>query len=194
MQRLRLKEPFQPGVTKFEEGVHYNYTPGGHTLILSRRNPSLAEIYDVRKGPSLFALGLEQEVLVFMAKFGDWPWQVAHYNWWINPPIMRPDPMDDLHRCNGGLALNVCLVNASNGLVEALRAVRLSQDFGCFLLEAVELQTRHPFDPMHYLGVVEKASAEFHDDKRVVENAICLCSADFAFADHLKVRRPSVCH
>lgn len=194
MQRLRLKEPFHPGVTGFEEGVHYNYTPGGHTLILSRRNLNLSEIYDVRKGLSTFALGLEQEALFFVAKFGDWPWQVAHYNWWINPPIMRPDPMDDLHRLHGGLSLNVCLVNATNGLVEALRAIVLAHEFSRSLLEGVELQTKHPLDPMHYLGIVEKARGKFHDDRRVAENAICVCSADFACEEHLGVEMPGVWH
>jgi hypothetical protein len=185
MRRLKIGEPLHTGGTGFEEGVHYNYTPGGHTLTLSTMNPGPSEIYDVRKGQSVFALGVAEEALFLFAKFGDGSWQVANYNWWINPPVMRPDPTDDLQRLRDGLSLNVCLVSASNGLVEALRSVRLSLEFGSFLLGSIEQQARRPFDPWHYLDVVEKATARYRDESSIMREVTCLCIADVSFADSM---------
>jgi hypothetical protein len=184
MQRIRVGEPFHPGVTGYEEAIHYNYTTGGHTLILSRNDPGLSEIYDVRKGQTTFALGLADEVLFLFGKFGDQSWQMAHYNWWINPPVMRPDPMNDLHSLNGGFSVNVCLINASNGLVAALRSVNLSDDFSSCLLGSVERQIHHSFDPMHYLEVVEKTRGKYLDEGSIITDSICVCVIDDSFADH----------
>ncbi|AFM27766.1 hypothetical protein [Desulfomonile tiedjei] len=193
MQRIRVGQPFHPGVTGYEEAIHYNYTTGGHTLILSTKNPDLSLIYDIRKGPATLALGLDEEVLFFFGRFGDQSWQKAHYNWWINPPIMRPDPMDDFHNLKDGVSLNVGLINASNGLVAALRSVKISGDFSRCLLGSVEQQIRHPFDPMHYLEVVEKSRGKYLDESSILNDSICLSVIDDSLRGN-PVFSDSTCH
>lgn len=191
MRRLKVGLPLQQGATDFEEGVHYNYTPGGHMLTLSRKNPGRSEIHDVQRAQSTFALRIANEALFLLARFGDCPWRVAHYNWWINPPIMRPDPLTDLQSLDGGVSVSVCLVNASDGIVEALRAVRLPYRFSYLLVENVELQSRHRFDPYDYLATVEDAKRKYPDGSSMVADAICVCTADFELAD--RVAAPISC-
>jgi len=194
MQRLRVGEPLHLGITGFKVGVHYNYTPAGHTLTLSRNDPSRSEIEAVQQGQGVFALILQDEALFFLARFGDSRWQLAHYNWWINPPVMRPDPMEDLARLNDGLSVNACLVNAANGLVSALRTFRLSHEFGCSLFGCVELQSRQVFDPWHYLDLVETAGSKYLDGDGVLENALCVCVADLSLSGPLTAAMPDVRH
>ena len=178
MRRLKVGEPFHPGVTGFEEGIHYNYTPFGHTLTLSLREPFTAELEAVREGNAAFAL-IGADVADFVvARFGDRPWKVAAYNWWINPPAMRPDPASDLATLNGGLSMNLCLVNASNGLVQAIRTVHLSHEFGFLLLNRIDLQTRQAFNPWQYLEVVRETTATYQDGQCLVAEALCVCTAD----------------
>jgi hypothetical protein len=135
---------------------------------------------------------LKGATLGFKAKFAESPWQVAHYNWWINPPIMRPDPLGDLQTLENGVSVSVCLVNASNGILEALRSVRLSREFTCSLLGTVELQSRHRFDSCDYLGVVEKMRKKYADGSDIIASALCICIADFKLADPADARIPRV--
>jgi hypothetical protein len=193
MVRLKVGAPLHPGVIGYEQGVHYNYTAGGHTLIMSSLRPTPSEIDNVRDRPSVFAVNLCEEALFLLAKFGDSPWKMAHYNWWLNPPVMRPDPIADLENLNGGVAINACLVNASNGLIEALRAVRLSLEFSFSLLSSVELQARQAFDPWHYLDLVEKTSTKYREGNRVIEEALCVCTGDSCLTDRVADGLPHVC-
>jgi hypothetical protein len=177
MRRLKLGEPLYPGVAGFEEGVHYNYTPGGHMLTLSVRNPSASEVDAIRAGQWEFALSATDEAILVLARFDDQPWRIADYNWWINPPVMRPDPPADLARLNGGLPLSVCLVDAANAIVQALRLVRLSPEFASLLFEKVELQTRRAFDPCRYMEAVLKIRTGFRDGGGTVPGILCVCHA-----------------
>ncbi|MFH0824283.1 MAG: hypothetical protein V2B18_16135 [Pseudomonadota bacterium] len=56
-----------------------------------------------------FALSATDEAIFFLLRFGDDPWHAADYNWWINPPVMRPDPLADLAGLKGGLPMSVRL-------------------------------------------------------------------------------------
>lgn len=178
MIRLRVGEPFHPGVTGFAEGTHYNYNPFGHTLTLSIQHPSESEIEEIRERRPSFALIDSGAALFVLTRFSDLTWRAAAYNWWINPPAMRPDPIYDLEALNGGISIKACLVDASTGLVEVLRAVRLSHEFGSALLRIVESQTRKAFNVWEYLEKVRETSLKSWEEQRVIADALCLCVAD----------------
>jgi hypothetical protein len=63
MQRIRVGQLLAPGVHGYEEGVHFNYTAGGHTLRIARKNPSQSEIEAVQSGQTSFALASRGEVI-----------------------------------------------------------------------------------------------------------------------------------
>lgn len=185
MLRLRVGYPLRPGATSYVQGVHYNYTAGVHTLLVSTNNPSPSDIENFQTGSPIFAVTQEKEALFIYFRFGNSSWRWAHYNWWINPPVMRPDPVNDLHGLCGGICVNACLVNASNGLIEALRAVRLSSDFSISLLRRVTIQSREAFDPWHYLETVEKNRAMHGESGPAIEQSICMCVGDCSLPDFL---------
>ncbi len=195
MIRLKVGDFLHPGVTSFEEGVHYNYSFGGHTLTIAAKDPSLSEIAEVQVKQSMFALDIVDEAVILLSKFGGAPWRFAHYNWWINAPVMRPDPLSDLEKLHGGvLSINVCLVNSSNGFVEALRAVFLSHELSFLLLQNVALQTRSAFDPFHYLDVIERTHRKFRDTNSVLADAICVCTGDVLLMDYASAQGSRLCN
>ena len=173
MQRIRVGLPLVPGVHSYEEGLQYDYTAGGHTMRIARKNPSQSEIDAVQSGQTLFALASRGETMFILAKFGQLPWELTHYNWWINAPLMRPDPYVDQERLNGGIRANVCLVNASNGLVAALRSVRLPQEYSEVFLQMVQSQMIPPFDPWRYLEVVEQTFEQVPNRSDLLREAVC---------------------
>lgn len=178
MRKIRVGKPLAPGVRDYEEGIHYNYTIGGHTLIMVKKEPSRVLIESVQGGQTAFALLSREDVIFVLVKFGRLPWEIAHYNWWINAPAMRPDPWSDLERHNGGLVAHVCLVNASNGLVAALRLVTLPAEFTHVFLQMVQSQMAPPFDPWRYLEVVERTFQQVPNRSDLLKEAVCFCMED----------------
>lgn len=178
MEAIRVGLPLVPGVLGYEEGVHYNYTFCGHTLRMAMAEPKRAEIQAVQRGQAVFALARREDAIFILSRFGDLPWKAAHYNWWINPPVLRPDAWIDMERLKGGLTVGVCLVNASDGIVAALRAVRLSQELSSMFIEMVQIQMRPPFDPWRYLEVVEQTFQPDADPRSLLKDALCMCVAD----------------
>lgn len=174
MRALRIGDPLHQGVTGFEEGAHYNYTMGGHTLILSVKNPLLSQINAVKEGEAVFGLMVREEAIFLLCRFGSLDWQVTHYNWWINPPVLRPDPRADAQCVQGRAVLAVALVNASDGIVHALRSVRLHEEFSHHLLSAVEAQTRPRFDPWRYMEVVEEVLHGSRTPAALLNEAMCV--------------------
>lgn len=108
---------------------------------------------------------------------------------------MRPDPLSDLEKLHGGvLSINVCLVNSSNGFVEALRPVFLSHELSFLLLQNVALQTRYAFDPCHYLEVIERTRRKFRDTNSVLADAICVCAGDVVLMDYASAQGSRLCN
>jgi|GEM_PF-5328626 len=179
MDRIRIGQPLVRGVHGYEEGVHYNYTRGGHDLRMVVKEPHRSVVDAIQKQPAWFALVRREAAVFILSRFGSLPWKVAHYNWWINPPLMRPDPWSDLMRLNGsGLSASVCLVDATDGIVAALRSVRLSLELSRLFIQMVEIQTRPPFDPWRYLEVVEQTCSEGFEPETLLREAACLCVVD----------------
>jgi hypothetical protein len=83
--------PLYPGATCVTKGTHYQYTPRGHFLILSVERPRGGEIAAIEAGMGLFGLLVQDEVLILLSQFGSGSCRAAHYNWWFNPPDLRPD-------------------------------------------------------------------------------------------------------
>lgn len=95
MQRLTVGSPLQPGPTAFEEGAHYNYTPGGHMLALSRKNPGPSEIDDVQRARSTFSLTTADE------RFHQALGYRTPYKLYAGAPanVPGPDPNSAVSRC-----------------------------------------------------------------------------------------------
>lgn len=147
MIALTVGKLFAPGVTRWAEGPEYNYLPGGHFLRLSFAEPSPQEISGVAKGACDFALHVDGRLIVLFYRFGEdgdaIPWSDAPYDWHLVPEGDLPSA--DLAAASRA-ALTVALVDATTGVLEALRIVTLSHDFTIALHGAIRAQAALPRD------------------------------------------------
>ncbi len=141
-------------------------------------NPTPGEIHAVQNQEAVFGLFVREHACFVLAKFGSLPWQASYFNGWINAPVMRPDPWHDLDSLKGGIAVSVCLVNASNGILEALRSVTLSHEFSRSFLEKVSDQAKPPFDPWRHAEIVDEVLEGFATGANMMKDVFCVCSSE----------------
>jgi hypothetical protein len=135
------------------QGTHYNYTAAGHTLIKSTCRPSIAETEAIRCGEATFGLYEKDFVLFFLCKFGKQPWNAGHYNWWLNPPMKRPDPLSEMHATQPSIEIAVELLDASNGVSLAGNTFKISAEPANMLRRSVLGQIETVLDPWDHLKI-----------------------------------------
>lgn len=176
MGLIKAGLPLSKDAANFPEGLHFNYTYCGHSLIWAVDDPSAHQIAEIQGADGAFGLFVHKTTLCLLVKFGDLPWQAAHYNWWINPPIMRPEPGKDLRSLSGGISLGACLVDAATGIVRALRSMTMPRDFGRILLQNVRTQAVPPFDPWGHTALIENINRAYPSAADMMREAICMCA------------------
>ena len=179
MRRIRTGDTFHHGASEFLEGTHFNFTIGGRSLILSVRGPDSRHIREINNGDVVLGLALRAQVLFVLAKFGQLPWNVGHYNWWINPPIIRPDPITEAEALNDVRPMGVVLLDADSGIVKTVRTVHPPKEFRQRLLYEVEVQIRSRFNPWEYLEVVDESLKRSSGKEAIIRQAVCICSCNW---------------
>ena len=142
---------FIKGITELTQGTHYNYTVGGHSLIKSTRQPTNAEVTALRMGEATFGMYVNDGVIFFLCRIGNGPWTASHYNWWLNAPGLRPDPLAELGARDLSIRLRVELVDAVDGAVVAENAFVISDEPAAVLRRSVLDQIEGILDPWDHL-------------------------------------------
>jgi hypothetical protein len=137
-------------------------------------DPAGEDIRALNQGDASFALLVRDNIVFMLAKMGRRPWTASHYNWWINPPFLRPDPFVHLQAEDTGIALQTCLADACTGMVAATRTFGLSSDFGRVLLKTVANQMLQGLDPWHQLEVATELLERSPDLSLLLKEAVCL--------------------
>lgn len=145
---------YHPGRTSWPEGPHYNYRSGAHELLLFYARPSKAEIDDIRKGPCEFAVVERGSAVALCYRFGGQPWSDAPYSWHLVPEGQRDLPSADLE-ADKRAVLSVLLVDASTGILRAIRQVTWSPEFTRAMHAAIRRQAEAPWSEMTYHRDVE---------------------------------------
>ncbi len=178
MIRLRIGEPLYPGISEFAEGTHFNYTISGLSLIYSVSSPDSSLINSFRQGEATLGIAIRDQALFLLSKIGTIPWRVAHYNWWINPPVMRPDPMGSGDIITPISSIAGILIDSETGIIQAFRSLFPPKTFARRLLIEVEYQIRSRFEPWDYLDLVEGVLGSQSDVDALVSSAICMNSCN----------------
>ena len=135
--------------TQWEEGADYNFRADTHELRLFYQRPSAAEVSDIESGRAAFALATYRDVIIICYRFGEQPWSDATYTWHLVPEDERtiPDfPASDEERA----LLHIVLIDATTGIVKALRACTYSPAFTAALHDAIRYQSAQPFNREEY--------------------------------------------
>lgn len=148
----------------------YNYFDAGHELRLFFRSPRRAEIEAVKRERAEFALLVEGSVIFFLYRFGfsdGVPWSDAPYTLHLVPEERRQVPTG-----SGRALLTVVLADAQSGVVRAIRAVTLSEEFTATLHETIRDQAASRWSQAEYDHDLAVAYAEYPDTESMLEKAI----------------------
>jgi hypothetical protein len=145
--------------THWPELAQYNYRGGEHELVLFFNHPTPEEIHDVARGEVSFALYERGAQIVMLYRFGQaLPWSDAPYSIHLVPTEERVLPPET---AEGAEPLHVVLVNAATGIIAALRAIAIPQDFLQVLYAAIHRQAALPFTRAIYNGELESLFARY---------------------------------
>lgn len=158
MTTYAVGRPYHPSRTRWPEGAQYNYRSGTHELLLFFDRPSKSEIRDIRKGACEFALIERGPAIVLCYLFGDGEWSDAPFSWHLVPEEQRDLPSADLE-ADKRASLMVMLIDASNGIVGAIRTVSWSPDFTREMHAAIRRQALSPWDEMAFERAVQSLYA-----------------------------------
>ncbi len=160
---MQTGKRFIKGISQLTQGTHYNYTAGGHRLIKCRLRPPAAEVTALHLGEVTFGLYVENVVLFFLCRIGSGPWTASHYNWWLNPPPMRPDPLAELGAGDRCMLLFFELVDAADGCVAAEKLFAISPEPAAMLRRCVAEQIEAILDPFHHLDIAGRVLGRHPD-------------------------------
>jgi len=162
MHRLEVGKPYDPSRRAWFDVADYNYRAGGHELRLFMRGLSPKEVAAVRTGRVEFGLLIELPELFVISRFHgpdnrvvmsfdcSYCWHRVSVAERTAPPAWEETSPQTRAVCT------IILVEASNGLVAALRAVSFSPEFTRSLHRAIADQAGLPYDQVEH----ERAVAE----------------------------------
>ena len=141
MYKLEVGKPYQPGRRRWPEGVDYNWRSGGHELRLFLGGATRHEVEAVRSGPVQFGFFAEPEGLFLIARFGTRLSFDCSYNWHRLSADDRtlPPPSEETSPKLRAI-LTIILVEATSGVVLALRGVTFSPEFTRAIHRAIAVQ------------------------------------------------------
>lgn len=159
MHRTEVDQLYSPDRTEYPQGCEYNFSANGHELRLFYANPTHKEINAIRKGKANFGLFAHEQIIFLLWQFKPMLWSDAPYCYWVVPPAYQANP-EPIAEGEGAL-LQVVLINAATGIVDAIRAIGLDTDFSNQLHEAIRAQITAPISAQEYSDRVERAYAQY---------------------------------
>ena len=170
MHALSVGKPYIPGRSRWPEVGEYNYRAGANELRIFWGAPTASEVESVRKGPALFGLYTQGDLLILCYRFGSLPWSDAPYSIHLLEPAgvppedrVPPDPASLTPESRA--LLDVVLIDAGSGIVRALRTVTFSPEFTGALYYAIAAQARMPFDKSEYDESIERVYRTYPTDR-----------------------------
>jgi hypothetical protein len=157
-------EPLSMGKVIFPvpEGPRYNYSKNSHQLLICSNKPTAAEIENVENGNFELALYVEKDIIDILFSFGkETLWSDAPYSWHINPIESREIPPVLENGCVYVIPFHIFLVDASTGIIKALRTILLSHEFASELFSAIDAQIQMPYDEAIYNAHVDTMYRKF---------------------------------
>ena len=148
LHRLAVGQPFDPRRRSWPDGAaDYRFRCGAHELRIFLAAPTAEELAAVESGPVEFGLFAGPEGLFIVTRFGRSLSFDTRYQWHRVDPAERvpPPPHEETSPAVRAM-VTIILVDASKGLVRALRAVSYSPEFTRALHRAIADQAAAPFD------------------------------------------------
>lgn len=145
MHKLTVGQLYLAGRRSWPEAAEFNFRGGAFELRLFLPGLRADEIQDLRQGRTEFALVVEGDVILLLYRFGgSIPWSDAPYTIHLVSEADRRPPMA-LATEQSRDVLQVVVVEATTGIVQALRLVSFSPAFSRALRGAIAAQLARPW-------------------------------------------------
>jgi hypothetical protein len=167
----QVGQPYDRTRRSWPEGADYSFRVGGHELRLFMARLSPKEVAAVKKGRVGFGLLIELPELFVISRFHgpddlvvlsfdcSYQWHRVNLPERTAPPAWEETPPQIRAICT------VILVEASNGLVAALRAVSFSPEFTLAFHRAIADQAASPYDKAEHERTVLAITRQFTTDQ-----------------------------
>lgn len=156
--------------TSWPEMAQYHYMAGEHHLHVFMRQPSEIEVKATKTGMAEFALVVEQDIIFLLYQLSPIPWSDAPYSWHMVPADQRTLPAD-VPQGKGAL-LTVMLIDATTGIIKAIRAVGLGTNFTNTLHAAIRDQAARSFDQPRYDEQLNRTYARYPTTDLLLSRAV----------------------
>lgn len=184
---MRVGEPFAPGITSYPEASHYAWDPIGHEpqahhrLLMFATRPTPAELVAFRPGGRVeLALVVEGPAIVLLWSGAGWPWSDAPYAWHLQAEGHRKAGRGEMGAPStapipegAGVPLDMLLVDASTGILRAIRRVAMPGHFALALHHAIAAQAEAPWGARAYDAALARLSST--DPVRLAQGASARC-------------------
>ena len=177
MHIYAVGHPYSQNVTSWPDGSSdYNWFDDGHELRLFLDNPTSRELHDYKKGRAEFSLAVVGPIISIAYRFGAQPWSDSTYNYWLTPADRRPEMLTTWEKEAQRFLLQVVLIDASNGIVKALRAVTLSPEFSAALAIAARHQVEKGDPGAAYDRTIESYLQTYPQSTDLLPLSIARCT------------------
>lgn len=137
--KLKVGKLFKPGVTRYQEGVKFDFTNEGGNLFLFYSSPTNIEIANITKGKVQYGYYKNGQVILMLFKFGSENWLDAPYSINLSTNLTELKEISE----GSGYAVNIYLVDAATGILKGMRLIsfttKMSKMFREDLLKQKEL-------------------------------------------------------
>jgi hypothetical protein len=168
MHKLEVGKLYDPRRTVWEERADLNFRSVAHELRLFLGGATRAEVEAVQSGPVLFRFFAEPEGLFLITRFGTRMSFDCSYHWRQMAEATGDRTMLPLS-AEASPALRalvtIILVEATSGIVLAIRTVRFSPEFTRAIHRAIRDQAGAPYDRAAHERWAEGMTARFSTDQ-----------------------------
>ncbi|HEV2446836.1 MAG TPA: hypothetical protein VGS58_12985 [Candidatus Sulfopaludibacter sp.] len=175
---LEVGKLYVAGKTRWAPGAEYAYRAGQHQLLIIQDGLTRKEVDGIARGRAEFALYVSAPALFFLYRFeGFGPWSDAPFSRHLEREADR-EPVFEVADAMGAL-LSVIAVEATTGIVKALRGIGLAHDFSVALHAGITEQDAAGWPGgTAYDAAVRAAYARYPYSSAMAADAIARCRAD----------------
>lgn len=172
--KYEIGQLFDANMIRWPEASIYNYRKGQHELQIFLNSPAAEEIEAVKSSTCRFAFCEEDDVIFFLYNFElGLPWSDASFSFHMLSESERELPPEDLTP-ESRVGLSIYLVDASNGVLRAMRSVTLSHEFAQILHTAIKRQAEKIFNQAEYEKQLSSLYERFTPED-LLERSVLTC-------------------
>ena len=141
MRKFEVGKIFEEGKTQYQEGCKFDFDNSGGVLYIFFNNPTSEEITSIKSGQMKAGFFCKENIIFMLWKFENMEWMDTPFSVHLSKGLVleKIEP-------NMGYGITIFLINAGNGILEALRFISVSEKFSKEFYATVQKQRIDIFD------------------------------------------------